>query len=73
MIKGHKAGHFFPQPEDQTYAYYQEDIHLLITLETHNHPTVIAPFAGAATGSGGEVRDEGATGKGSKPEAGLAG
>ena len=73
MIKGHKAGRFFPQPEDQKYTYYQENIHLLIKVETHNHPTAIAPFAGAATGSGGEVRDEGATGKGSKPKAGLAG
>ena len=73
VIKGHKAGRFFPQPEDQKYAYYQEDIHLLMKVETHNHPTAIAPFAGAATGSGGEIRDEGATGKGSKPKAGLTG
>ena len=42
-------------------------------VETHNHPTAISPFAGAATGSGGEIRDEGATGRGSKPKAGLAG
>ena len=42
-------------------------------VETHNHPTAISPFAGAATGAGGEIRDEGATGKGSKPKAGLAG
>lgn len=73
VIKGHKAGRFFPQPEDQQYAYHQEDIHLLMKVETHNHPTAIAPFAGAATGSGGEIRDEGATGKGSKPKAGLTG
>ena len=42
-------------------------------VETHNHPTAIAPFAGAATGSGGEIRDEGAVGRGSKPKAGLSG
>jgi phosphoribosylformylglycinamidine synthase len=77
VIKGHKAGRFFPKPEGQPnaqqYAYHQEDIHLLMKVETHNHPTAIAPFAGAATGSGGEIRDEGATGKGSKPKAGLTG
>ena len=73
VIKGHKAGRFFPQSEDQQYAYHEEDIHLLMKVETHNHPTAIAPFAGAATGSGGEIRDEGATGKGSKPKAGLTG
>ena len=77
VIKGHKAGRFFPNPEGlenaQEYAYHQEDIHILMKVETHNHPTAIAPFAGAATGSGGEIRDEGATGKGSKPKAGLTG
>ena len=64
VIKGHTAGRFFPQPEDQQYAYHQEDIHLLMKVETHNHPTAISPFPGAATGSGGEIRDEGATGTG---------
>ena len=73
VITGHKGGRFFPQPEDQQYAYHQEDIHMLMKVETHNHPTAIAPHAGAATGSGGEIRDEGATGKGSKPKAGLTG
>ena len=77
VIKGHTAGRFFPHPEGlpnaQQYAYHQEDIHILMKVETHNHPTAIAPFAGAATGSGGEIRDEGATGKGSKPKAGLTG
>jgi len=73
VIAGHKAGRFFPQSSDQQYAYHQEDIHILMKVETHNHPTAIAPFAGAATGSGGEIRDEGATGKGSKPKAGLTG
>jgi len=73
VIKGHTAGRFFPQSENQQYAYHEEEIHLLMKVETHNHPTAIAPFAGAATGSGGEIRDEGATGKGSKPKAGLTG
>ncbi|MCO4837790.1 MAG: phosphoribosylformylglycinamidine synthase [Oceanospirillaceae bacterium] len=77
VIEGHKAGRFFPQPQGtqnpQQYAYHEEDIHILMKVETHNHPTAIAPFAGAATGSGGEIRDEGATGKGSKPKAGLTG
>jgi len=77
VIEGHKAGRFFPEPQGtdnpQQYAYHEEDIHILMKVETHNHPTAIAPFAGAATGSGGEIRDEGATGKGSKPKAGLTG
>ncbi len=73
VITGHKGGRFFPSPADQQYAYHQEDIHMLMKVETHNHPTAIAPHAGAATGSGGEIRDEGATGKGSKPKAGLTG
>ncbi|MDP6969124.1 MAG: phosphoribosylformylglycinamidine synthase, partial [Gammaproteobacteria bacterium] len=73
VISGHKGGRFFPQAADQQYAYHQEDIHILMKVETHNHPTAIAPHAGAATGSGGEIRDEGATGKGSKPKAGLTG
>ena len=47
--------------------------HYLMKVETHNHPTAISPFSGAATGAGGEIRDEGATGRGSKPKAGLAG
>ena len=48
-------------------------IHILMKVETHNHPTAISPFPGAATGSGGEIRDEGATGLGAKPKAGLSG
>jgi phosphoribosylformylglycinamidine synthase len=47
--------------------------HVLMKVETHNHPTAISPFPGAATGAGGEIRDEGATGRGSKPKAGLTG
>jgi phosphoribosylformylglycinamidine synthase len=55
------------------YAYHREATHTLMKVETHNHPTAISPFPGAATGSGGEIRDEGATGRGAKPKAGLAG
>ncbi|MFT6732187.1 MAG: phosphoribosylformylglycinamidine synthase [Polaribacter sp.] len=55
------------------YQYHFEAIHVLIKVETHNHPTAISPFPGAATGSGGEIRDEGATGRGGKPKAGLMG
>ncbi|MDQ7049427.1 MAG: phosphoribosylformylglycinamidine synthase [Enterobacterales bacterium] len=55
------------------YQYHIEPIHILIKVETHNHPTAISPFPGAATGSGGEIRDEGATGRGGKPKAGLTG
>ena len=73
VIRGHKAGRFFASPVGHRYEYSQEDIHILMKVETHNHPTAIAPFPGAATGSGGEIRDEGATGRGSKPKAGLCG
>lgn len=73
VIAGAKAGRFFPNPESKQYGYNEEDIHILMKVETHNHPTAIAPHSGAATGSGGEIRDEGATGKGSKPKAGLTG
>ncbi|RBW51376.1 phosphoribosylformylglycinamidine synthase [Marinobacter sp. F3R11] len=73
VIRGSRGGRFFPDPETGVYGYNQEDIHILMKVETHNHPTAIAPAAGAATGSGGEIRDEGATGRGSKPKAGLCG
>lgn len=73
VIKGSKAGRFFANPQSHQYEYHEEDIHILMKVETHNHPTAIAPFPGAATGSGGEIRDEGATGRGSKPKAGLCG
>jgi len=72
VIKGAEAARFYPSAEG-CYAYKKELTHTLMKVETHNHPTAIAPFAGAATGSGGEIRDEGATGTGSKPKAGLAG
>ena len=73
VIEGSKGGRFFAEPFSHQYAYHEEDIHILMKVETHNHPTAIAPFPGAATGSGGEIRDEGATGRGSKPKAGLCG
>ncbi len=73
VIRGSVGGRFFPDPETARYTYVTEPIHILMKVETHNHPTAISPFAGAATGSGGEIRDEGATGRGSKPKAGLTG
>lgn len=73
VIAGSEAGRFFPDSETGVYGYNKEPIHILMKVETHNHPTAISPFAGAATGSGGEIRDEGATGRGSKPKAGLTG
>ncbi|HTN31544.1 MAG TPA: phosphoribosylformylglycinamidine synthase, partial [Pseudomonas sp.] len=73
VIVGHVAGRFFPDPDSREYAAHREPVHILMKVETHNHPTAIAPFPGASTGSGGEIRDEGATGIGSKPKAGLTG
>ncbi|QSL93572.1 phosphoribosylformylglycinamidine synthase [Ectopseudomonas toyotomiensis] len=73
VIVGHTAGRFFPNPESRQYGAVQEPVHILMKVETHNHPTAIAPFPGASTGSGGEIRDEGATGRGAKPKAGLTG
>jgi len=73
VIVGNVAGRFYPNPESGEYAASQEPVHILMKVETHNHPTAIAPFPGASTGSGGEIRDEGATGRGAKPKAGLTG
>ena len=73
VMVGNKGGRFFPNPETNVYGYNHEDIQILMKVETHNHPTAISPYPGAATGSGGEIRDEGATGIGSKPKAGLVG
>src|SRR5690606_21549019 len=73
VFEGFSAGRFFPDPDSKTYDYVEEPIHILAKVETHNHPTAIAPYPGASTGSGGEIRDEGATGIGSKPKAGLTG
>jgi phosphoribosylformylglycinamidine synthase len=72
VIEGARVERFYPRP-DGGYAFSDELVHTLMKVETHNHPTAIAPFAGAATGSGGEIRDEGATGTGSRPKAGLTG
>ncbi len=60
-------------PADRRYAAVRSTVHNLMKVETHNHPTAISPFPGAATGAGGEIRDEGATGRGSRPKAGLTG
>lgn len=73
VMEGSFAGRFFPDSSSHEYSYNHEDIDILMKVETHNHPTAISPFSGAATGSGGEIRDEGATGRGSKPKAGLVG
>ena len=73
VIVGNVAGRFYPDAETGEYAANQQPVHILMKVETHNHPTAIAPFPGAATGSGGEIRDEGATGRGAKPKAGLTG
>jgi phosphoribosylformylglycinamidine synthase len=73
VLAGTRGGRFYVDPQTGEYAAHAEDIHLLCKVETHNHPTAISPFPGAATGSGGEIRDEGATGRGAKPKAGLTG
>jgi len=73
IIQGFRTERFFPEPSSHEYRYHEEDTHILMKVETHNHPTAISPFPGAATGAGGEIRDEGATGRGAKPKAGLAG
>ena len=72
VIEGASIERFYPGAQ-QGYGYQQELTHILMKVETHNHPTAISPFPGAATGSGGEIRDEGATGRGAKPKAGLTG
>ncbi len=72
VMEGATVRRFYPDGEGR-YAAHAELTHTLMKVETHNHPTAIAPFPGAATGSGGEIRDEGATGRGAKPKAGLTG
>ncbi|HYR00717.1 MAG TPA: phosphoribosylformylglycinamidine synthase, partial [Casimicrobiaceae bacterium] len=72
VIEGATVRRFYPSG-DGRYGGHDEPTHILMKVETHNHPTAIAPFPGAATGSGGEIRDEGATGIGAKPKAGLTG
>ncbi len=72
VVQGAQAARFFPA-SDGVYRPVEEKVHLVMKVETHNHPTAIAPFAGAATGAGGEIRDEAATGRGAKSKAGLCG
>ncbi|RDB23636.1 Phosphoribosylformylglycinamidine synthase [Hypsizygus marmoreus] len=82
VLHGHFAPRFYVSPEpsqgpnpnlQNLYTSLQEELPILIKVETHNHPTAVSPYPGAATGSGGEIRDEGAVGRGSRPKAGLAG
>ena len=77
IMEGGQAKRFYPAiPTNEVapvYALHDQLVHTIMKVETHNHPTAIAPFEGASTGAGGEIRDEGATGRGSKPKAGLAG
>ncbi|KIM75686.1 hypothetical protein PILCRDRAFT_826988 [Piloderma croceum F 1598] len=82
VLEGHSAPRFgvstaspnHPNPNlSNLYQSHDEDMHILVKVETHNHPTAVSPYPGAATGSGGEIRDEGAVGRGSKPKAGLSG
>lgn len=80
VMAGAEGLRYYPVPTDamdansaHPYDFYREEIDILMKVETHNHPTAIAPYAGAATGAGGEIRDEGATGRGGKPKAGLTG
>ncbi|AKZ65631.1 phosphoribosylformylglycinamidine synthase [Candidatus Palibaumannia cicadellinicola] len=73
VIEGPVVGRFFYDTQIERYDYHQEAVNIVIKVETHNHPTAISPWPGAATGIGGEIRDEGATGIGAKPKAGLVG
>ena len=76
IMQGHGVERFVAQNNGKDLPLYQTQLatqHVLMKVETHNHPTAISPFPGASTGNGGEIRDEGATGRGSKPKAGLTG
>ncbi|MCI0732767.1 MAG: phosphoribosylformylglycinamidine synthase [Methylococcaceae bacterium] len=73
VMEGHAVEVFYRDPETHEYRYRNEAVEILMKVETHNHPTAISPFPGSATGSGGEIRDEGATGRGSSTKAGLCG
>ena len=73
VIEGPNEDRLWVDGSTKKYVFRREPQHILMKVETHNHPTAIAPFSGAATGSGGEIRDEGAVGRGSKPKAGLTG
>ena len=73
VLEGSTSSKLCPQIDSHKYEFHDEAVHYTAKVETHNHPTAISPFPGASTGSGGEIRDEGATGRGGKPKAGLAG
>ncbi|KAF2021382.1 phosphoribosylformylglycinamidine synthase [Aaosphaeria arxii CBS 175.79] len=73
VLQGESAAFWAPNYTTGEWTGTKETVHILCKVETHNHPTAVSPFPGAATGSGGEIRDEGAVGRGSKPKAGLAG
>ena len=73
VMEGRRVRRFFADPASGRYRAEDDLTHTLMKVETHNHPTAISPFPGAATGAGGEIRDEGATGRGGKPKAGLCG
>src|SRR5688572_19967268 len=73
VIEGWEGRRLISDPASGIYSYVREPIDILMKVETHNHPTAIAPFPGAATGSGGEIRDEAATGRGARTKAGLTG
>jgi len=73
VMAGHTATRFHVNAANHQYQFDNEEVHILMKVETHNHPTAISPYPGAATGSGGEIRDEGAVGRGGRPKAGLCG
>ncbi len=73
VLQGTKVRRFWPDPVSRSYMEVEQDTHIIMKVETHNHPTAISPFPGAATGAGGEIRDGAATGIGGKPKAGLCG
>ncbi|EGE85909.1 phosphoribosylformylglycinamidine synthase [Blastomyces dermatitidis ATCC 18188] len=73
VLEGEIASYWAPSPVNGEWTQTKEQVHYLAKVETHNHPTAVSPYPGAATGSGGEIRDEGAVGRGSKPKAGLSG
>eukprot|EP01059_Diplonema_ambulator_P004594 TRINITY_DN14312_c0_g2_i1.p1 TRINITY_DN14312_c0_g2~~TRINITY_DN14312_c0_g2_i1.p1 ORF type:complete len:1105 (+),score=-174.00 TRINITY_DN14312_c0_g2_i1:751-4065(+) len=73
VLQGKWVKHWGADPQTHHYAYAKQKVHCVFKVETHNHPTAICPFPGAATGSGGEIRDEAATGRGARTKAGLTG
>jgi phosphoribosylformylglycinamidine synthase len=73
VMEGHRVERFVPDADSAGYRKSDAVNHVLMKVETHNHPTAISPYPGASTGAGGEIRDEGATGRGARPKAGLTG